>query len=87
MPLDIDMSESIWAIQGTERGLKQGLDQGLRQGLKQGEAQILHRQLNHLFGPLATSVQDRLSQATKEQLEDWSLRTLRAQSLAEVFSD
>ena len=83
MPLDIDMSESIWAIQGTERGLKQGLDQGL----KQGEAQILLRQLNHLFGPLATSVQDRLSHATKEQLEDWSLRTLRAQSLADVFTD
>ena len=79
MPLDIDMSESIWAIQGTERGLKQGL--------KQGEAKILLRQLNHLFGPLAASVQDRLSHATKEQLEDWSLRTLRAQSLAEVFSD
>ena len=75
MPLDIDMSESIWAIQGTERGLKQG------------EAQMLLRQLNHLFGPLATSVQDRLSQATKEQLEDWSLRTLRAQSLADVFGD
>ena len=83
MPLDIDMSGSIWAIQGTERGLKQGLDQGL----KQGEAQMLLRQLNHLFGPLATSVQDRLSQATKEQLEDWSLRTLRAQSLSDVFGD
>ena len=83
MPLDIDMSGSIWAIRDKERGRQQGL----QQGLQQGEAQVLLRQLSHLFGPLAPSVQDRLSQATQEQLEDWSLRTLRAQSLSDVFGD
>ena len=83
MPLDIDMSGSIWAIRDKERGRQQGL----QQGLQQGEAQVLLRQLSHLFGPLAPSVLDRLSQATQEQLEDWSLRTLRAQSLSDVFGD
>ena len=75
MPLDIDMSESIWAIEGRERGLQEG------------EAEILLKQLTHLFGPLPTSICSRITEAPKEQIEDWALRTLRAKSLTDVFGD
>ena len=95
MPLDIDMSESIWAIEGRQRGMEQGLEKGLEQGLeqglvrgiKQGEGQLLTRLLGQRFGPLPTSIQARIGQATEHQLEQWSLRIFDAQSLVEIFRD
>ena len=87
MPLDIDMSESIWAIEGRQRGLEQGLEQGLERGIKQGEGQILTRLLGQRFGPLPTSIQSRIGQATEHQLEQWSLRIFDAKSLVEIFRD
>ena len=111
MPLDIDMSESIWAIEGRQRGMEQGLERGLEQGLerglergleqglergmeqglergiKQGKGQLLTRLLGQRFGPLPTSIQARIGQATEHQLEQWSLRIFDAQSLVEIFRD
>ena len=75
MPLDIDMSDSIWAKE--ERA----------QGIQQGEREILIRQLHHRFGPLPNHLRSRVAQATKEQIEDWALRFYSAQSLADVFGE
>ncbi|GAA5169841.1 DUF4351 domain-containing protein [Modicisalibacter zincidurans] len=50
------------------------------------EAQrILHKQLGLKFGDLPGWAEQRLEQATPEQLEDWSAAILTANSLDELF--
>ena len=83
MPLDIDMSESIWAIQARE----QGVNRGIEQGLKQGEGELFLRLLEHRFGALPTSVGSRVNQASRQQIEQWAFRIYSAHSLEEVFED
>ncbi|TAN48555.1 MAG: DUF4351 domain-containing protein [Methylococcaceae bacterium] len=71
---------------GIEKGLLQGMQQGLQQGLLQGEATVLIRQLTKRFGPLPPAMQDRLNQATTDQLESWAERVLDADTLEAVFN-
>ena len=70
---------------GIEKGLQQGMQQGMQQGIRQGEAAILRRMLARRFGALPDSVLARLSNASSDELEAWSLNLLDAASLDEVF--
>ena len=83
MPLDIDMSDSVWAREERARGATQGITQGITQG----ERELLTRLLDHRFGPIANHVRSRIGQATKAQIEEWAIRALGAQSLADVFGE
>lgn len=56
-------------------------------GRLEGEARILQRQLTTRFGPLPEYALARIQGATEEQLDHWSTRLLRAETLAEVFED
>jgi len=69
-----------------KRGIEQGLEQGLQKGRAEGSAAVLARLLNRRFGPLPTTLTERLAQATPEQLELWAERVLDAPSLDEVFA-
>lgn len=59
---------------------------GRQEGLHEGQAALLSRQLQHKFGALAPALRERLSQATPQQLEDWSLNLLDAATLEQVFA-
>ena len=50
-----------------------------------GERRVLRKQLGLRFGELPAWVEQRLEQATPEQLEDWSAAILTASSLDELF--
>lgn len=63
------------------------LKEGRIEGLKEGETQLLKRQLARRFGPLSQETLDRLSQASRGQLETWGLNLLDAATLDEVFRD
>lgn len=53
---------------------------------RQEEAQrILRKQVGLKFGDLPAWAEQRLEQATPEQLEDWSAAILTANSLEELF--
>ncbi|WP_372609848.1 DUF4351 domain-containing protein, partial [Halomonas sp.] len=52
---------------------------------QQGEQTLLRKQLVRRFGPLDDQMQQRLEQATTDELERWAENLLEAQSLAEVF--
>lgn len=58
---------------------------GYREGRQEGEGLLLKRQLSKRFGPLPNWVQEKMAQASSEQLELWGERILDAQSLAEIF--
>ena len=74
-----------WMKQGMEQGLQQGLQQGLEQGLQQGEAALLRRQMESRFGALPEGVIQKLEAADPATLEEWGLRLLTAESLADVM--
>ena len=64
---------------------RMGREQGLQQGLQQGEVLMLKRLLTRRFGPLPIWVEQRLAQASQQDLDAWADRVLEAQQLGEVF--
>lgn len=68
------------------RGLEKGLEKGLEQGILTGEAKLLKRLLTRRFDGLPGWVEERLTQASREQLESWADRVLDAKRLEDVFS-
>ncbi|MBB3192574.1 DUF4351 domain-containing protein [Halomonas cerina] len=61
--------------------------EGMQQGMQQGEQTLLRKQLVRRFGPLDADTEQRLQQATTDELERWAENLLDAQSLAEVFGE
>lgn len=74
-----------WKEEGMQEGLQEGLQQGRQEGRKEGESALLQKQLERRFGPLPNWVNERLGQATSEQLETGGLDLLDAAGLDEVF--
>ena len=58
----------------------------LNEGRQEGELNVLIRLLTRRFGPLDASVQQRLQQASFDDLERWADNILDAKSLDEVFA-
>jgi len=56
-------------------------------GELRGEAKILQKLLKLRFGPLSATLEARISQASKEELECWADRILDAACLDDVFRD
>lgn len=55
------------------------------EGIQQGEATLLHRLINKRFGELPEWVEQKLTDATSEQLEAWGVRIFDASSLKDLF--
>lgn len=70
--------------EGEQKGLLQGMEQGLQEGLLQ-QRQVLHRMLEHKFGPVPKHYQAQLSQASADQLQAWSLNMLDARRIDDVL--
>ncbi len=62
-------------------------EQGIEQGIHMGLRRVVRRLLIERFGPLPESIETRLTNASAEQLETWSLNLLKARTLDEVFAD
>jgi Domain of unknown function (DUF4351) len=62
-----------------------GIEKGLQQGIQQGEVIVLRRQLTRRFGPLPEWAEQRLEQASPQDLEGWADRVLEAQRLEDIF--
>ena len=55
------------------------------EGRQSGEAQMLLRQLSRRFGDVPESIRDRITAASSEELEEWSLRILDATRIEDVI--
>lgn len=66
---------------------RRGEARGKVLGESLGAALVLRSLLEERFGPLPLEVTERLGQADAQQIVAWSRRVLRAQSLADVFSE
>jgi hypothetical protein len=68
-----------------EKGLQKGLEEGLEQGRQRGQAELLARQLSKRFGALPDIVQQRLAEASTDQLGAWADALWDADSLDGIF--
>ena len=66
-------------------GLQEGMQQGVRQGRVEGERAVLERLLRRRFGLLSPGVDEKLSQASADDLETWAENVLDAETPDDVF--
>ena len=72
--------------EGMQKGMQKGMREGIQKGMQKGELNVLLRLLTRRFGPLDSATEQRLQQASSEELERWADNILDAESLAEVFA-
>jgi hypothetical protein len=66
--------------------LEQGRAEGLEQGITRGQLAMLTKQLTLKFGEVAPEFQTRLASASRDELELWTERILRAETIEDVFT-
>ncbi|MGI9322993.1 MAG: Rpn family recombination-promoting nuclease/putative transposase [Pseudomonadales bacterium] len=66
---------------------EEGRAEGIAEGKAEGEAKVIAQMLQHKFGSVPPSVQQRLEQAVPEELETWSVRIFDAKSPEAIFAD
>ncbi len=74
---------------GLQEGIEQGLEQGLERGLEQGldsSRRLLLVLLHKKFGILPQHTQQRIQQATTEELMQWTEKFVHANTLEEIFN-
>ena len=67
-------------------GMQKGMQEGMQKGMQKGESAVLLRLLTRRFGPLDSATEQRLQQASSDELEQWADNILDAESLDEVFA-
>src|SRR5690554_101724 len=78
-----DLLEDEYEYAPTRKTL---MEQWIDSGIKQGVRRALRRQIYVKFGELPAWVDERLKQASDEQLDTWVARILTANTLDEVFN-
>lgn len=73
-------------LEGRLEGKLEGRQEGKLEGKLEGESLILQRLLTKRFGPLPDWATETIAQAQSEQLEQWSLQLLDAETLEAVFA-
>jgi len=71
--------------EGLVKGLAKGIQEGRAEGIQEGQRKVLARQLAIKFGDLPGATQDRIARATGDELVEYSLRVLSAETLDAVF--
>ena len=71
--------------EGIQLGEERGRQEGIQLGAERTQRRILAKLLVSRFGPLDTATEQRLQQASLEQMDRWTDQALTAQRLDEVF--
>lgn len=88
---DLHATEDLMAIKEmlddhSRSWIHQWKMEGMEEGKKEGQIDLLHKQLVRKFGPLPSSLEQRLQSARSDELEAWSLNLLEAATLSDVFT-
>ncbi|MGI9229299.1 MAG: DUF4351 domain-containing protein [Gammaproteobacteria bacterium] len=68
-------------------GRAEGIVQGEAKGIVKGKAELLIQQLQRKFGPLSQDIQQRITQATPDDIGAWGEQILDAPSLDAIFGE
>ncbi|MDD5037281.1 MAG: Rpn family recombination-promoting nuclease/putative transposase [Methylococcaceae bacterium] len=85
--LNVELKQTRFYQDVFAEGRQEGQQEGRQEGRQEGEQVLLLRQLKRRFGPLPEGVEQRLAQATTDQLERWAERVLEAPTLAAMFEE
>ena len=77
------IQDSYFYQSALEKGEVKGLQKGRQEGRQEGERQMLTRLLTARFGPLPAAISAKITAASIESLEAWSVQLLTANSLEE----
>ena len=72
--------------QGIQQGMEKGIQQGIEQGMEQERVRLLKRLLGRAFGELPPELEQRLTTASRDEIDQWVDRVPSAGSLDEVFA-
>ncbi len=70
---------------GMQKGMQKGMQRGMQRGMQKGALNLLARQLEIKFGPIAPEVMIRLEQADEQQLLEWSEQILTASNISDIL--
>jgi len=70
---------------GMQQGMQQGKQEGRQEGKQEGEGYLLLRQIKRRFSQLPDWVEEKITQATTDQIEQWADNILDATTIEEVF--
>ena len=74
-----------WLEKGRQEGILLGMERGEERGRLSGLRDTVARLLTLRFGPLDAATQQKLEQASPEQLDRWVEALLTAGTLEDVF--
>jgi hypothetical protein len=81
--LDPSMESQMGTL--AEQLIQRGRAEGIREGVLNGQREVLARLLALKFGVLPSAAQERIACATHDQLAEYTLRVLSAETLESVF--
>jgi hypothetical protein len=71
--------------QGKQQGIQQGMQQGIQRGKQQGKSALLLRLVKKRFGKIPIWAEEKISTATKTELDEWSDNIFIATTIEELF--
>ena len=71
---------------GEQRGEQRGEKRGEKRGEQRGAASVLKRLLTRRFEQLPAWAEERLENASRDEIEHWADRVIDAESLEQVFA-
>jgi len=71
--------------EGRQEGKQEGRQEGRQEGKQEGEGYLLLRQIKRRFSQLPDWVEEKITQATTDQIEQWADNILDATTIEEVF--
>ena len=66
---------------------RESMQRGMQKGMQKGALNLLVRQLEIKFGPIAPEVMIRLKQADEQQLLEWSEQILTAGNISDILGN
>jgi predicted transposase YdaD len=72
-------------LKGRTEGIREGRAEGIQEGVLNGQREVLARLLALKFGVLPSAAEERIACATHDELAEYSLRVLSAETLDAVF--
>jgi flagellar biosynthesis/type III secretory pathway protein FliH len=75
-----------WQEQALQEGLREGLQKGLQEGRQQEAAKLFSLLLESKFGTVSQLLEDKVRNASPEQIEAWTKQIFQAKTPDELLN-
>ena len=74
-----------WKQDYIQEGIEQGIVRGIEQGIDVGSIKIITKIITKRFGDPTPEIYQKLENATADEIDEWAMRILEAQTIDDVF--